>query len=214
MKIFNGNKNEVLNYQENLNCQTNRKITTRSREFRRDEDIVHLKYHFPYAKSVLCVGSIDDSEIESFIKNGYKCKGIDVCTNTDLITKKDISELDKDFGVFDIVYCSHVLEHVIDPITAMTAIRNVSKQAIFIILPITTSTEPNVEHPTIYNVMKKPPENNFSGYYYNNIWEDFKTLEPYQVVYNCYRTGRTEDCEIGIIFKLFNMTWCDKRNNN
>jgi len=192
-------KDEVLKYQSDLNSDNNRKMATYSRELRRIEDIVHLKNITPNSKTVLCAGARDDSEVQTFINKGYDAIGIDVCIETELIKKLDISELTPEFGSFDIIYCSHVLEHVMDPIKTMKAIKSVCNDTIFIILPI-IDRPPDIEHPTVYEIMKYEPETNFKDY--PQAWDDFVTLTPSRITYNCYRNGSTDDYEVAFAIQL------------
>ncbi len=192
-------KEQVLEYQANLNSDKNRKTSTINRELRRIEDIVHLIYITPNSKSVLCIGCRDDSEVQTFINKGYDAVGIDICVETDLITKLDMSDLTPDFGTFDIVYCSHVLEHVIDPIKTLKAIKSVTNDSIFVTLPIVDRL-PDIEHPTVYEIMKHKPNTNFKNY--PQAWEDFECLSPFKLRYNCYRNALTEDYEIAFILQL------------
>lgn len=192
-------KEDVLIYQTQLNDDRNRRDSTMGRELRRIEDIVHIERWFPQATKVLCIGARDDSEVQTFINHGWDAKGIDICTQTDLITKMDVASLNEDFGVFDVVYCSHVLEHVIDPIKTMKAIRSVTIDGIFIILPI-VDRPPDIEHPTVYEIMRHNPETRFNNF--PQAWEDFAPFNPCSVRYNCYRNGFTEDYEIAFMLEV------------
>jgi hypothetical protein len=192
-------KDEVLKYQVELNNNHLRRNSTLQRELRRIEDIIHLRHYIPQAISVLCIGARDDSEIQTFINYGYDAKGIDICKESKLITKMDMAELSPKFGTFDIAYCSHVLEHVIDPLVVFKAIRSVINQAIFVILPI-VDRPPDIEHPTVYEIMKQPPVTNFTNH--PDAWRDFIPLEPFKIVYNCYRNGTTGEYEIAFIARL------------
>lgn len=200
MRTFYEDKSNVLEYQRNLNDNFNRRNSTAQRELRRIEDIIHIKHNFPYATSILCIGARDDSEVMTFINKGFEARGIDVCTETSLITRKDVSDLDPDIdGKYDIVYCSHVLEHLSDPVESMLAIRRVAKQGVFIILPI-VDRAPDIEHPTVYEIMKYTPVTNYKNQ--PSAWDDFAPFQPYLVPYNCYRNAITEPYEIAFILKL------------
>ncbi len=192
-------KNEVLKYQTDLNDDINRRRDTSKRELRRIEDIIHIKNICPNGKTVLCIGARDDSEVETFSKEGYTVSAIDVCIETHLIKKMDVSELTPEFGTYDIIYCSHVLEHVMDPIKTMKAIKSVARNIIFIILPI-VDRKPDIEHPTVYEIMKYNPETNFKDY--PQAWDDFLPLQPFVVKYNCYRNALTEEYEVAFVLEL------------
>ena len=189
-------KDEVIEYQRALNDNHMRRNATFQRELRRIEDIIHIRHYFPSAVSVLCIGARDDSEVQTFINQGFDAKGIDICTESKLITKMDMAQLRPEFGTFDIVYCSHVLEHVIDPEVVHVAIRSVTNQAVFIILPI-VDRAPDIEHPTVYEIMKHTPVTNFKNSV--DAWRDFRYFEPYFVPYNIYRNALTEEYEIAFI---------------
>lgn len=201
MKIFNKKeKQEVLEYQINLNDNQNRRNLTSKRELRRIEDIVHIKHIMPNAKSVLCIGARDDSEVMTFIKSGYDAQGIDVCTKTPLIDKMDVLMLD-DTKRWDVIYCSHVLEHIKDSVEALHLIRKISKGLIFVILPI-VDREPDIEHPTVYDIMRYSPETNFKDF--PRAWKDFQPIQPYKLRYDCYRNALTEEYEIAFIMEVTN----------
>ena len=163
------------------------------------EDIIHIRHYFPSAVKVLCVGARDDSEVQTFIDQGFDAKGIDICTESKLITKMDMADLSPDFGTFDILYCSHVLEHVIDASFVMSALKSVTEQGLFIILPIVDRV-PDIEHPTVYEIMKHTPATNFKNQV--GAWRDFMIFEPYHMVYNCYRNGATEEYEIAFLIRI------------
>lgn len=196
-------KNKVLEYQRNLNDDDNRRRLTSQRELRRVEDIIHLKYHFPNMTSVLCIGARDDSEVETFINNGLLADGIDVSNETTLITRRDAGELDIT-EKYDVVYCSHSLEHIPDPNTVLLKIKTIAQMGIFVILPL-VDRDPDIEHPTVFEIMRHNPTSKFNKT--NKAWRDFKLFKPYELVYNCYRTGLTEDYEVAAIFKVNNNDW-------
>jgi hypothetical protein len=192
-------KERVIEYQVDLNDDDGRRIMTSKRELRRIEDIEHIKHIYPKGKSVLCIGARDDSEVMTFINSGYTSRGIDISTETSLITKMDMSELSPEFGMFDIVYCSHVLEHVIDPIKTLKAIKSITNGIIFIILPI-VDRPPDIEHPTVYEIMRHNPDKNFNKY--PQAWDDFRPLLPFDIPYNLYRNALTEEYEIAFVLRL------------
>ena len=192
-------KDEVLEYQITLNDDPNRRAMTAKRELRRIEDIVHIRHLAPNAKKVLCIGARDDSELQTFLDFGYEAAGIDISTHTDMIERMDMAELTPEFGTFDVIYCSHVLEHVIDPVETFRAIKSVARDLIFIILPI-VDRRPDIEHPTVYEIMKYEPETKFKDY--PQAWVDFAIFGEFDVVYDCYRNALTEEYEVAFILRL------------
>lgn len=201
MKLFGEKeKDDVIKYQINLNDDQGRRNLTAKRELRRFEDIYHIRHLMPKAESVLCVGARDDSEVMTFIKAGYDAKGIDVCTRTPLITKMDIAKINPDTsGKWDIIYCSHVLEHIKDSENVLRRLRSIARGLIFVILPI-VDREPDIEHPTVYDIMRYGPETNFKDF--PRAWEDFELFQPYKMRYKCYRNALTEDYEIAFIMEV------------
>lgn len=191
-------KSEVLKYQTDLNDDTDRRVMTYKRELRRIEDVIHIG-HYCDGDKALCIGSRDNSEPTTFLNAGYNVTAIDVCTETDLITKMDMADLSPDIGTFDVIYCSHVLEHVMDPVKTLKAIKSVARNIIFIILPI-VDRQPDIEHPTVYDIMKHPPSTGFKNH--PQAWDDFQPLQPFRVKYNCYRNGLTEDYEVAFMLQL------------
>ncbi len=193
-------KSKVLEYQINLNNDRGRRESTMARELRRIEDIIHIQRIYPGGKSALCIGSRDDSEPESFVKAGYSVSAIDICTETKMITKMDMADISRDkLGLYDVIYCSHVLEHVMDPMRTLKAIRSIAKKVVFIILPI-VDRAPDIEHPTVYEIMKHLPETNFINY--PQAWEDFVPLSPFELAYRCYRNGLTEEYEVAFALRM------------
>ena len=192
-------KEEVLEYQTQLNDNHLRRNSTFQRELRRVEDIIHIRHYFPTAISVLCVGARDDSEVQTFINHGFDAKGIDICRESKLVKQMDVAQLSPEFGTFDILYCSHVLEHIMDAQYVLPKLRSIANQGIFVILPIVDRV-PDIEHPTVYEIMKHTPVTNYKNQI--DAWRDFIDLEPYKLVYNCYRNALTEEYEIAFAMRL------------
>lgn len=61
----------------------------------------------------------------------------------------DITDIHYDAGTFDVVYCSHVLEHVLDDRQAMREIRRVLKPDGWAILLVPINAETTFEDPTV-----------------------------------------------------------------
>lgn len=172
-------------------------------------DISMIKNFFPNAKSVLCIGSRDDSEVRDFINNGFNAVGIDILDKTKLIKKIDAHNLDKHFSEneFDIIFASHVLEHVLDAEKVMVNIRSVAKNGVFIVLPMVYGRKPSWKHPTIFEIMKVKRKEEASNIFmkphkYKNIWNDFASLKPFKLIDGKFRDGLTEPREVYICLKF------------
>jgi len=175
----------------------------------RINDISSLKNFFSNAKSVLCIGSREDSEVRDFINNGFNAVGIDILDETKLIKRIDAHDLDKHFGKneFDIIFASHVLEHVLDAKKVMVNIRSVAKNGVFIVLPIVYGRKPLWKHPTIFEIMKLRRKKETSNIFmephkYKNIWNDFDSLKPFKLIDGKFRDGLTEPREVYICLKF------------
>lgn len=93
---------------------------------------------------ILCVGCRNIKEITAFHSLGfYNVTGIDVYSDNETILLMDMHYMTFQDDTFDLIYCSHALEHSIDPERALSEFARVAKDgAIFII-----------EVPTNYPVM-------------------------------------------------------------
>ena len=127
-----------------------------------------------YINSILCIGARHNSEIQSFILSGYYCIGIDIATKTNLILRVDAHEIDTHSMSFDLVYASHSLEHMHDPVKVLKNIRKIARVGLFAILPITSILKSG--HPVIFDIMANPPDV-YTGD------PDFKVLEPYEIAH-------------------------------
>lgn len=76
-----------------------------------------MRSHGVEGKTVLCLGSRDDSEVQSFLDNGYDAMGIDLF-KTKLITECDMARIYEHPTLkdarFDIVIALEALEHCLD----------------------------------------------------------------------------------------------------
>lgn len=202
-------KEKIIELQKNQHSQSRKKQLTVKRTNVRVNDIALLKKIFPNAKSVLCVGSREDSEIKDFINVGFDAIGTDVLEETKLIREIDAHELDKYFteNEFDIIFASHLLEHVLDAKKVMENMRLLAKEGVFIVLPITPKHGPKWKHPSVFEIMKidrkkedkgifKQPEN------YEKIWSDFDPLKPYKLIKGEFRDGLTEPREVYLCLKF------------
>ncbi len=69
----------------------------------------------PAARSVLCVGARNALELDRFREHGFEdVIGIDLFSQRDDIKVMDMHAMSFGDGTFDIVYCSHALEHAYD----------------------------------------------------------------------------------------------------
>jgi len=200
---------EILKKQEEQHSKKSKQQWTVKRTDIRLKDIAILKKFVPNAKSVLCIGSREDSEVRDFISEGFDAIGTDILNKTKLIKKIDAHDLDKYFGEneFDIVFASHVLEHVLDAKKVMRNIRHIAKKGVFIVLPVTRKRGPTWKHPTVFGIMNLGKGEEVSDIFtepskYRNIWSDFDSLKPFKVVDGKFRAGLTEPMEVYICLKF------------
>jgi len=198
-----------LRKQQKQHSQIRKQRCTIKRADIRLIDISAMKKFFPNAKSVLCIGSREDSEVRDFISSGFDAVGIDILNETKLIKKIDAHDLDKHFdeNEFDIVFASHVLEHVLYAKKVMRNIRYVAKEGVFIVLPITYTRKPNWKHPTIFEIMRLRKKEEASSIFtkphkYKNIWDDFDSLKPFKLIDGNFRAGVTDPMEVYICLKF------------
>jgi len=195
MKIGKFNTKEILKLQVKQHSNPKKRFLTVKRKNLRSRDISFIKKFFIKSKSILSIGSREDSEVQHFINEGYKSVGIDISNETKLIKKCDAHNLDKFFKnrKFDIVYASHVLEHMIDPNKVMKNIRNISKEGIVILLPLSPKG-PRKKHPAIFEIMRVKEDKDIFIHplQHKNVWNDFKIFEPYNILYCEYRDGINE----------------------
>lgn len=200
---------EIIKKQKEQHSQSRKKNLTPQRSDVRAQDIALLKRIFPDAKSVLCVGSREDSEVKDFIDSGFDTVGTDILGKTTLIREIDAHDLDKHFGEdeFDIVFASHVLEHVSNARKVMENIKLIAKEGALIVLPMTPGKEPKWKHPTMFEIMKatkgKEDKNIFKQpEKYVKIWADFDSLRPFELSKGAFRDGLTEPREVWICLKF------------
>ena len=200
---------EILKKQKEKHSIGSKKKSKVKRSGVRINDISLLKKIFLNAKSVLCVGSREDSEVRDFISGGFEAVGTDILDETKLIKKIDAHDLDKHFdeNEFDVIFASHVLEHVLDAKKVMENIRCIAKEGVFIVLPITAWRKPTWKHPTVFEIMKLEEKKETSDIFtkpdkYKNIWNDFGSLKPFKVIDGKFRVGLTEPMEVYICLKF------------
>ena len=198
-------KEEIVKKQREQHSNKLKKELTVKRKNIRIEDIALLKKHFSDAKSVLCIGNRDDSEVQDFIDAGFDAIGTDVVDETKLTRKIDAYDLDKHFGedAFDIVFSSHSLEHMADVKKVMKNIKHIAKMGVFIVLPITPGVKPRWKHPTVFEIMKFNSQKETNDIFintdkYKTIWDDFDSLRPFKLLVGKFRKGLTEPREVFI----------------
>lgn len=78
--------------------------------------------------TVLDVGCGAGLQTEYFIQKGKECLGIDILNpKTDIpFEKQDIYKLNLN-KKYDVIWCHHVIEHLQDPITALSCLKRVTK---------------------------------------------------------------------------------------
>lgn len=117
-------------------------------------DIERIQNFEPTINSVLCLGCRQLSEVLDFKSAGFQVMGVDLLNNQHpLIETMDMHQIDKKWGYqsWDLIYMSHSLEHSNDPHKLFKAIETVTKQCLFIILPI--QAEPDEKDPTVFDFM-------------------------------------------------------------
>lgn len=63
---------------------------------------------------------------------------------------KDLFDLDENFGKFDLVFCSHVLQHVSDPFGALRKLRSVTKEMVIITTTYLDNFPQFEDYPILY----------------------------------------------------------------
>jgi len=205
MEVSKEEKDKIIEKQISMYANDKvRQKKTKQRENYRQQDILEIKKLGQFT-SLICLGARDDSEVLSFINNGFESRGLDIAVESTLIHKRDLLTLEN-YDMFDVCFCSHVLEHVYDPEKAFKVLRSITKSLIWIILPICEKgkIQPTIKHPTIYEIMKKVRGNEIFLEKEKNIkiWKDFNCLEPYEIVYGKFRKGVTEKNEVVFGLKL------------
>jgi SAM-dependent methyltransferase len=207
MEIGNFDPKDVISSQVEKHSSQKKKMWTIKRNKLRERDIDYIKKFFPNAKSILCVGARDDSEVKNFIKHGYNAIGIDIANESKFIKKIDIHKMDKYFkeDEFDLIYASHVLEHVYDFQKVFDNIKRIVKHGIIILLPLGWD-HPKKDHIIIFEIMrikKENPDIFKLPTKYEKIWNDFNSLNPYKILFGEFRKGINER-ETMFILKLEN----------
>lgn len=203
MKKLKGYTSErIIELQVEQHSQAGKKNqTATARKSRRDLDIGKINRVFPTARSILCLGCRDDSEVEAFIDSGYEAQGADILDSTSLIQTVDAHDILEHFGAgsFDLIYASHVLEHVLDAPKVLRGIRSVARQGVYIVLPI-QKQDPRWKHPTVFDVMQTKSKHESAALADDSvIGRDFSDLQPYHIQYKKFRDGITEPREFCLI---------------
>jgi hypothetical protein len=189
MKKFKIDPSHYIDLEEKKHSKENKQKTTGDTihsEWRRRR-IKSIKHIWPKADSVVCVGARSDAEVNDFINYGFICEGVDVCTQTKLITKLDAHYLSSKFNEnqFDIAYSCHSLEHMYNPELAMQEIRKVSSIGAVVTLPVCRNDEEKIPddcHPVIYDIMLKCPPKMTINNITPKLLNDFKSFGEFKIV--------------------------------
>lgn len=146
--------------------------------------ISKVKENFPDAKSILCVGARDVSEVLNFRNAGFDAIGIDLfSSNVDIVKIVDMHQIADFFSEnqFDLVFSCHSLEHSFDPIVVLEAMKKVSTTGCFLILP--NCKDPTGKDPTVFEFMSRVKQTTLDSgldtdvqYERENIQSEFRTL--------------------------------------
>lgn len=194
MKKFNVTPDEQISAEVAQHSQERLRLTTRGKEKIRSKHASIIKKYTPKAKSILCIGCRDDSEVTDFKKAGFQSLGVDVSNETKLIKKADAHKLSDVFkpNQFDFVYASHCLEHMYDANLALDQIRKVTKLGIFLILPMgkskdgTDRTAVSINHCSIFDIMVSPKYTLEELKKGHPVLDDFRSLGEFSVDYCRY----------------------------
>lgn len=86
------------------------------------------------SETLLDIGC-QDLSLYKLIKNNYKITLADILPKNELIKKEDAQNLSFKDKSFDIVLCQQVLEHVPNPIKAISELKRVTKKQLIITVP-------------------------------------------------------------------------------
>lgn len=168
-----------------------RKLTV-GRSERRLEQIEIIKHYMPSCSNVLCVGFRDYSEMLDFKNKGMEVTGIDVSVDNKLkkhVIQMDAHNISEHFQEkqFDLVYASHCMEHMYDPVKVMQGIRKVSR-GLFMTLPVYDKIiNPDDNHPCIYDIMAAGALTCEELYSRPHLLDDFAVLAPFDLVSCAFR---------------------------
>jgi len=155
-------------------------------------------------KKILCIGCRSCVEISYFRNKGYDTTGIDIISASkckDFIQMDAHNLTDKfEHNSFDLVFASHVLEHIFDVDSVLKAIRKIVSKAIYIVLPIPKTRKPTLAHCSLFDIMlavRKIPNSAKQWRLHklalvknSSYFEDFNCLLPYKLLYiNRYNTN-------------------------
>ena len=117
------------------------------------KDIANIQRHFD-VKRVLCVGCGDDAEVDDFVARGFEAVGIDILPTTRQV-RGDINKLEEKFkrASFELAYCSHSLEHTIDPLRVLRTIRSICTVGLYLVLPMKSKSAPDAYQPVLLEAM-------------------------------------------------------------
>jgi SAM-dependent methyltransferase len=171
----------------------------------RKNHIDQIKKLMPNAKSILCVGCRDKSEVKQFVQAGFNAIGIDIANKAELIRQVDAHEMNKHFekGEFDLVYASHSLEHMHDINVVLRNIRKVAKMGAFIVLPMSSKAViPTINHPTIFDIMENNAGSLEELKKNTSVMADFAPIGNYDITYYKVRKSSDGPKELYLLLKF------------
>lgn len=145
---------DYANYIEMQMAHNRTPERTRSKEGWRQEYISSIRRLFPETKSVLCIGSRDESEVLSFRNAGYSSMGIDLFSNNEsTIRVLDMHKISEAYSKneFDLAFSCHSLEHSYDPGLVIQSLSRVTRLGAFIVLP--TMSNPDTKEACMFDFM-------------------------------------------------------------
>lgn len=208
MKRFNIDPKKQIAAEIAQHSKKDKRMTTASKhkEKIRKNQINHILKLIPSAKTVLCVGCRDDSEVIQFNKAGLNAVGIDIANESNYIKKLDAHKMLEEFepNSFDIVFSSHSLEHMHDPYKVLSNIRKVATKGLFIALPLPHATGEatiaSINHPAIFDIMTEDIASLKDLKEHKFALNDFESLKPYNVKWYKRRNQAGLPKEVYVLF--------------
>ncbi len=185
------------NYRNYLDLQLKRskskynQAAENKHETTRKETLVNLVSSFRGFNSdqnCLVIGCRNSYELDLLEKKGIKnVIGIDLFSKDPRVKVMDMMDLKFDSGKFDLIYCSHALEHAYDYLKAINEMLRVAKHNAIIL----------IEVPINYAVSGSDLHDFKSYNYITNLMENLSSVEYLNVLYG-------KDISVGMLDNLLN----------